>query len=51
MQNRVSRGGHDSLWKILPKMKFLIGILESKAVEYNKDFNEFKPRTDPEILK
>jgi hypothetical protein len=32
-------------------MEFLMGILESRAVEYGKDFNESKHRADPEILK
>jgi hypothetical protein len=32
-------------------MEFLIGILENKAVKYDKDLNKFKRRIDLEILK
>jgi hypothetical protein len=51
MQGRASRGGRGLLWKVLFTMEFLMGILESRAVEYGKDFNESKHRADPEILK
>jgi hypothetical protein len=50
LQSRAVNASHGALWETLPTIEFLLGFLESKAVEYGVNLETFKQRTSAEIL-